>query len=107
MDFRLFWFVPAALLLIAVAPLPYGYYQFLRLVVCGSACVILYQAHIAEKQNYTLWSVVLIGLAIIFNPLFPVHLTREIWFWIDLAAAAFLISHAYVAVGLKEKNEPR
>lgn len=28
-------FIPAALLVVALAPLPYGYYTFLRLIVTG------------------------------------------------------------------------
>lgn len=36
------WFVPAAMLLLALLQLPYGHYTLLRLVVCISAVMIAY-----------------------------------------------------------------
>jgi len=34
---RFVWIIPAILLLVAVAAMPYGYYTFLRIAVCGAA----------------------------------------------------------------------
>lgn len=68
---------------------PYGYYSFLRLVVIATAIYYAYQLYIAKIQNFWFWA--LIGVAILFNPIFPVFLySKAIWGVIDLAVIAFL-----------------
>jgi hypothetical protein len=79
----------AAALLLAWAPLPYGYYQLLRFAVTACALWLLFSR---GWDNHPVWSKsVLIGLAVLFNPLIPIHLSREIWTVIDPIAAALLI----------------
>lgn len=74
----------AVMLLGAIAPLPYGYYQLLRWVICG---VAIFTAVSAYRWGKT-WATWLFGVvAALFNPIVPIHLTREIWQPIDLAAA--------------------
>ena len=92
---RLLWLVPTAMLVIALAPLPYGYYTLLRLVVCVCAGVIAYQNYVQTGGKITSWFVGLVGLALLFNPIFPVHLTRGIWAPINLASAVFLLAHMW------------
>lgn len=79
----------AALLVIALAPLPYGYYMFLRIAACGvfgAAAWVTYQ----RKNRFLPW---LYGaLAILFNPILIVSFPREIWAVVDLAAAVLLLS---------------
>jgi hypothetical protein len=84
---RLLCVIAAGFLLAATLPLPYGYYTFLRLTVCG----------IGAYGAWTFWNtgqadrliaILLAGLALLFNPIVPVHLSREIWLPIDLGAAA-------------------
>ena len=76
--------IAAIMLLIAILPLPYGYYQFLRWVVCGIAAFIAFEAYNWGKT----WAIWLFGIiAILFNPIIPVHLTKEIWQPIDLVCA--------------------
>ena len=80
-------YITAALLLIAIAPLPYGYYTLLRIVVTG---VLIWAAVIAyDRQNPTLPWIYGI-LAVLFNPVIPIYLSREIWLPIDIGTAAFL-----------------
>lgn len=84
--------IPAALLLAAIMPLPYGYYIALRLVVCIAAAwlaVLDYQ----RTATVTPWVIGLGVVAILFNPVVPVHLTREIWFFLNIATAALLGVH--------------
>ena len=47
---RLVWIVPAILLAIAVARLPYGYSTFARIVMCSAAMLI---AIVASKNAHT------------------------------------------------------
>jgi len=93
------WLVPASAATIAVLPLPYGYYQLLRVVIfvtCGLlAC--------ASFQNTRLMAfvVALASVAVLFNPFAPVHLTKATWALFDLGAAAVLIAHLALARGWK------
>lgn len=73
------------LLLIAVMPgLPYGYYQLLSWVVCGSSCYGVFLSH-KQSQLYRKW--IFIGLAVLFNPILPIYLSRDMWLPIDVAAS--------------------
>ena len=89
---RIAWLLPIALVLAALAPLPYGYYVFLRIVLCG-ACALLAFSDYRRKQSNNLWLVGLLLLAVIYNPLIPVHLEREVWAPINVATAGFLFLH--------------
>ncbi len=71
-------------LLVAIFPLPYGYYNLLRLLIFVSGLFLVYQLN---KNNYNNWSIATIILVILFNPLVPVFLSRELWLPIDLVGA--------------------
>lgn len=105
MSTRLLWLVPAAMLVIALAPLPYGYYTLLRVVVCVCAGVIAYQSYQHSKGKISAWFVGLVGVALLFNPIIPVYLTREIWTPLDLAIAAFLVAHMWFERDGKNRSE--
>lgn len=80
----------AALLFVAVAPLPYAYYRFLRLAVCAAA---VYSAWEEFQSGVRLLGWLFVVIGVLFNPLAPVHLDRSVWFWIDLGAGGlFAIS---------------
>jgi divalent metal cation (Fe/Co/Zn/Cd) transporter len=80
----------AVLLVAALARHPYGYYQILRLVVCA---VSIYSAYLAAQFSRQGWLWFFGGVAVLFNPLLPVHLNREAWAGIDLGVAiGFLAS---------------
>jgi hypothetical protein len=89
---RTVWLVPISLILVALAPLPYGYYVFLRIVFCIAAAYLAWSEH-QEAKSINAWIVGLVILAILYNPLVPIHLTREIWSVINLATVLFLGAH--------------
>ena len=75
---------------LAALSLPYGYFTFLRIVVCGVASYVAIQVRDSM--------VALIGLlmvAILFNPLVLIHLPQQTWRIIDLATAAAFIRLAF------------
>lgn len=74
-------------LLLAILPLPYSYYIFLRWAVMLSVCAHLYFG-IQRKR----WIGVAIFAAIgaLFNPFEPIYLTKGIWIFIDFFAALFV-----------------
>ncbi len=69
---------------------PYGYYILLRWVVTGTALFILWTAYELKKTSW-LWIMGIIAL--LFNPIAPIHLDKETWVVIDLIVAGlFLVS---------------
>lgn len=85
------WILPAVVLLIALLPLPYGYYTLLRIIVCLAAGFIAFTAY-DETGGVGLQVLVFTLIALLFNPIFPIHLTREIWLIINLlVAGAFCV----------------
>lgn len=94
------WAASASLLFIAAADLPYGYYQFLRLATCGAAVYMALKLLSVRGNDPEGW--VLAALAVLYNPVFPVHLERSIWVWVNLATAA-----AFIAIGLRSRRSRR
>jgi len=91
--------IAAIALLGALAPWPYGYYQLLRFVVCGVAIYIAYMAYNWKK----IWAMWLFGfIALLFNPLIPIYLSREIWQVIDVICAVLFIVIIFTLKKTKE-----
>ena len=88
--------IVAILLLIALADLPYGYYQFLRWAVCGMAIFMVYVSY-SSNIKWFMW--VFIVIAVLFNPIIPIHLNREIWRPIDIVSAIIFLG----GIALKKK----
>lgn len=78
------------MLVAAVAPLPYGYYTLLRIVVTATLAWGAFVAY-SDGRLVLPWA---LGLgALLFNPFIPVHLDKEIWMVIDpLTALAVLVT---------------
>lgn len=86
--------IAAAFLVVALDRWSYDYYTLLRYVACGVATYSAVLAFSAGKRGWT-WTLGVVAL--LFNPIKPVHLSREAWAPIDLAAALlFLISMFFV-----------
>jgi hypothetical protein len=83
--------VAAGLLVGALFRWPYSYFTFLRWVTCASAAYAAFVAHQAERLSWV-WA---FGIAaMLFNPLVPVRLPREVWRPIDVAMALLFVSAA-------------
>jgi len=93
--------IAAAMLLGALARWPYGYYQLLRFVTCGVSAYVAYMAYNWKK----IWAVWVFGfIALLFNPLIVIHLSRELWQPIDFVCAVLF---TIVAFGLKKPEEEK
>jgi hypothetical protein len=78
----------AVMLLVALAPLPYGYYTLLRIITTGVATIGAYSLYQQGKLSLALSY----GLvAILFNPFFPIHLPRGLWGLIDVCVAGLFL----------------
>lgn len=83
-------------LFLGVFNLPYGYYQFLRVLVTFSTIyIILYLWNIQEK-NYL---IIYVFIFLLFNPFLPVNLNKFIWILIDIIVCVF-----YIVTAFKLKN---
>lgn len=82
----------AGLLVGAVAPWPYAYYQVLRWVISPTALFLAvdFGRNGGHGRAWT-WAVV----GVLFNPLWPVHFDRLAWNIVDVVVAALflLVSH--------------
>jgi hypothetical protein len=67
---------------------PYFYYQIQRWFICGLTSYCAYKAY--EKHNIS-WAWIFGVIAVLFNPIAPIYLNREMWSMIDVATAVILI----------------
>lgn len=85
--------IVAVLLFIAVAPLPYGFYTFMRISVCGCAGYIAYKGFSNYEKGA--WPWILGFIAILFNPVATIHMSKEIWMIADAITGALFLFLAY------------
>lgn len=87
--------VPAAALLAgALLRLPYDYYTLLRIGITAAAIWAIFLSY-QRTQKYGGTAVVGLTIALLFNPIIPIHLSRALWFPVDLAAAAWFGFQAF------------
>ena len=85
--------ISAALLIWAFGRHRYIFYESVKLIVCG---VTVYGVYYTYKLEMKLWKVVFAVIAILFNPVLPVHLSRQAWEVYDLAAAGVLLLSVFL-----------
>lgn len=78
----------AALLLICLFNMPYGYYQLVRFI---ALVAFSYLAYLAYTRNRPGEAFVFIGLAILFQPIVKISLGRTLWNIVDVVVAIGLI----------------
>ena len=85
--------VSVAVLLLAVLRLPSESFQvLLEIVVCVSGLLVVTQAVRASKY---FWASGFVAIAVLFNPLVPIALSRKSFLWLDwFCVTAFLLSLA-------------
>lgn len=86
-------------LFVAMAQLPYGYYQLLRFFIFG---VSLYSVSLNHEEKNTKWVWIFGSIAILFNPFFKVHFEKELWSIIDLITG--LLFCFYFVIRIKKKK---
>lgn len=78
---------------------PYGYYTLLRLACFGVFAYLALQTFAEKKRG---WTWVLAITAAIYNPVFRVHLTRDIWSVVNVVT--ILIALASIAIVMRKGN---
>lgn len=79
---------------------PYGFYQLLRFLVCGTGAYFSYKSAI---QNRQVWAWILGIIAFLFNPVIPIHFNRETWQGIDAIVAVILFVFTIVPEKITKK----
>ena len=72
---------------------PYGYYILLRCVCCAAFAFLAIQALAQENQP---WAWVLGVIAVVYNPIFRIHLTREIWSVVNIATIIVAVASIFI-----------
>lgn len=81
--------LPALMMAVAVLPMPYGYYQFLRLVtVIAAGWIAVY----LWSEGRSAWAVAMCCVALLFNPVFRVALERDHWVPLNVIAALLFLT---------------
>jgi hypothetical protein len=70
---------------------PIGFYSILRIIVAATAVYYAYRIYTVAMSGYWFW--LFVGIAILFNPLIPIHVgDKSIWQVIDwLAIGCFAL----------------
>lgn len=91
----------AAVLLICLAPMPYGYYTLIRMLATLVFGIYAYRCYMAKKESLT-WIFVI--LALLFQPLIKVALGRVAWNIVDVIVAFGMIAFFFWDRGKREKG---
>ena len=101
--------VPCALavlmLVAAYGAHPYSFFETLRWVVTGCALLslllLLRDSPPPADRGPAVYAVavMLVGLVLIFNPVAPVELDREVWFWLDALGIATFVAAGFLLAG--------
>jgi len=94
------WLPEAAVIVLVIIALrkgnPYGYYAFLRWMVCPAMVWIAWKAY---NSSFGILMVITAGLfAVLFNPLLRVMLDREKWEILNIGLIAVAIWSAVVSL---------
>ena len=85
---NIIWGIPVVILILALLPMPSGFYFLVRIVV--SASCIYFLIKYMEVKNETMILIFVI-LTIIYNPFIPVYLyNKGLWFVINLFTIAVI-----------------
>ena len=95
------YLILAVLMLMCLAPMPYGYFQLVRFVAMVAFGVIAYQYYLRQK---TIATVIFVLLALLFQPIYKIALGRIIWNIIDVTVAALLVGLFVLEKRLEKKN---
>ena len=94
------WLLPIALLVVAAWRLPYGYYALMRILACGFAGFFAFLSWEKERTTARAWFVAFVVVAVLFNPVLPIHFKRAAWSYLDLGAAVLFAMHVNAGVKL-------
>lgn len=82
------WAVAIALGIALIPTMPYGYYQVMRWIVCALCIWLALSAYRSGHEGWAwAWGIV----AGIYNPIFRVHATRDLWSIVNAVTIAVVV----------------
>lgn len=95
--------IMAALYLIGIADLDYGYYTFLRVFSMVALPIAVFVYMDTTGKINTIMTYAPAVIFILFNPIFPIYLDKETWVVLDLiCGTAMIVCGIYALVSKKE-----
>ena len=90
---KYFIIILAVLLLLCLLPLPYGYYNLMRIIaiICFGIMAFKY-----FKERKVELGIIFTGLIILFQPLIKIQLGRTLWNIVDVIVACLLLYLVFV-----------
>ena len=88
LHFKHLYLISAALLLLCLFSMPYGYYVLVRYTCMVSFGVLAFRSFQEEKTG---WAVTFVSLAVLFQPFVKIHLGKTMWNVVDIAVATLMI----------------
>ncbi len=88
----------AGLFFLCLLDMPYGFYQFVRVVGLIGFLILAYQANEQRKQ---VEMIIYGALAILFQPFFKIALGREIWNIVDVIVGIGLLLSIWISTNEK------
>ena len=79
----------AALLLLCLVKMPYGYYNIIRLIATS---VFVYMTYVYTEEKKMGLMVTFSALALLFQPFVKIAIGRTMWNLVDVAVAILLIT---------------
>ena len=95
------YLILAVLMLLCLAPMPYGYYMLVRFVAMVAFGLLAYQYYTRHKSIAT---IVFGVLALLFQPIYKIALGRVTWNVIDVFVAVLLIALYVMEKRLEKKT---
>jgi hypothetical protein len=84
------WLVAAGMLVsAAVERHPHSFYTLLRWICCP---IFAYSAFAAHERNRMPWVWVFGVLVLLYNPIFRVHLDRNVWTTVNFTVGAIIVA---------------
>jgi uncharacterized membrane protein SirB2 len=94
MNIKTILFISGLALIFAIFPLPYFYYQLLRIFIFFSAGYVAFKFY---AQEMIPWTLIFSAVALLFNPLFPIFLDKGSWVVIDFISAILFFTATHSA----------
>ncbi len=77
------------LLFATLGDFPYDFFVLLRVVIFVSCALTL--TSIWKSKQASSWFWALLFIAVLYNPLLPIHLHRTTWIWLNISAIVVLV----------------
>ncbi len=93
----------AAVAVLSLLPMPYGFYMLSRVINAVIFGVLAYRLLALDSQAW----VVAVGFLIVYNPIVPIHLgSKPLWTFVNFAALAFafIATRRALAIDIEKKE---